>query len=114
MRRTDRSLSDRDDVDDLGRAPAITRRGTGRTDRSPGAQGNLGRRVRRPDPERCRDREYANPGDLAVNGFAQHLATSLRLHFRNRMALLYGYLFPVIYLGAFWVLYRYEKIPLLH
>src|SRR3954469_2289917 len=30
------------------------------------------------------------------------------------MALLYGYLFPVIYLGAFWVLYRYEKIPLLH
>lgn len=49
-----------------------------------------------------------------MNGFAQHLAISLRLHFRNRMALLYGYLFPVIYLGAFWVLYRYEKIPLLH
>lgn len=49
-----------------------------------------------------------------MNGFAQHLATSLRLHFRNRMALLYGYLFPVIYLGAFWVLYRYEKVPLLH
>jgi hypothetical protein len=49
-----------------------------------------------------------------MNGFTQHLATSLRLHFRNRMALLYGYLFPVIYLGAFWVLYRYEKVPLLH
>jgi ABC-type transport system involved in cytochrome c biogenesis permease component len=49
-----------------------------------------------------------------LNGFAQHLAASLRLHFRNRMALLYGYLFPVIYLGAFWVLYRYEKVPLLH
>ncbi|MEO7413064.1 MAG: ABC transporter permease [Opitutaceae bacterium] len=49
-----------------------------------------------------------------MNGFAQHLATSIRLHFRNRMALLYGYLFPVIYLGAFWVLYRYEKVPLLH
>ena len=49
-----------------------------------------------------------------MNGLTQHLATSLRLHFRNRMALLYGYLFPVIYLGAFWVLYRYEKIPLLN
>src|SRR3954462_12698514 len=49
-----------------------------------------------------------------MNGFAQHLTMSLRLHFRNRMALLYGYLFPVIYLGAFWVLYRYEKVPLLH
>ena len=49
-----------------------------------------------------------------MNGFAQHLAVSLRLHFRNRMALLYGYLFPVIYLAAFWVLYRYEKVPLLH
>ncbi len=38
---------------------------------------------------------------------------TLRLHFRNRTALLYGYLFPIIFLGAFWALYRYEKIPLL-
>ena len=45
-------------------------------------------------------------------GFARHLATSLRLHFRNRMALLYGYLFPSIFLGAFWVLYRWEPVPL--
>ncbi|MDA0991865.1 MAG: ABC transporter permease [Verrucomicrobia bacterium] len=43
----------------------------------------------------------------------QHLAISLRLHFRNRMALLYGYLFPLIFLVAFWVLYRHENIPLL-
>lgn len=49
-----------------------------------------------------------------MNAFFEHLASSLRLHFRNRMALLYGYLFPVIFLAAFWVLYRYEKIPLLH
>lgn len=42
-----------------------------------------------------------------------HLQISLRLHFRNRMALLYGYLFPLIFLVAFWVLYRHEKIPLL-
>jgi ABC-2 type transport system permease protein len=42
----------------------------------------------------------------------QHLGVSLRLHFRNRMALLYGYLFPLIFLVAFWVLYRHERIPL--
>jgi hypothetical protein len=48
-----------------------------------------------------------------MKGFAVHLGNSLRLHFRNRMALLYGYLFPLIFLGAFWVLYRYEKVPLL-
>ena len=29
------------------------------------------------------------------------------------MALIYGYLFPLIFLLAFWVLYRHEKIPLL-
>lgn len=38
---------------------------------------------------------------------------ALRLHFRNRMALLYGYLFPLIFLVAFWVLYRHESVPLL-
>jgi ABC-2 type transport system permease protein len=48
-----------------------------------------------------------------MNGLWQHLAISLRLHFRNRMALLYGYLFPLVFLAAFWVLYRHEKIPLL-
>ena len=48
-----------------------------------------------------------------MNGAAQHLIVSLRLHFRNRMALLYGYLFPLIFLIAFWVLYRHERIPLL-
>lgn len=48
-----------------------------------------------------------------MNALLQHLGLSLRLHFRNRMALLYGYLFPLIFLLAFWVLYRHEKIPLL-
>jgi ABC-type transport system involved in cytochrome c biogenesis permease component len=48
-----------------------------------------------------------------MNGLRQHLGLSLRLHFRNRMALLYGYLFPLIFLVAFWVLYRHEKIPLI-
>ena len=48
-----------------------------------------------------------------MNALLQHLGISLRLHFRNRMALLYGYLFPLIFLAAFWVLYRHEKVPLL-
>ena len=48
-----------------------------------------------------------------MNAVLAHLGISLRLHFRNKMALLYGYLFPLIFLLAFWVLYRYEKVPLL-
>jgi len=39
----------------------------------------------------------------------QQLHISLALHYRNKMALIYGYLFPLIFLVAFWVLYRYEK-----
>ncbi len=41
----------------------------------------------------------------------QHLALSLRLYFRNKMALIYGYLFPVMYFVAFWVLYRFDRLP---
>jgi ABC-2 type transport system permease protein len=48
-----------------------------------------------------------------MSGMRAHLAISLRLHFRNRMALIYGYLFPLIFLVAFWVLYRHERVPLL-
>src|SRR4029079_14002907 len=40
----------------------------------------------------------------------QQLRISLRLHFRNKMALIYGYLFPLIFLLAFWVLYRHERV----
>jgi len=40
------------------------------------------------------------------------LEIALRLHLRNKMALLYSYLFPTIFLVAFWVLYRFEQVPL--
>ena len=40
------------------------------------------------------------------------LEISLKLHARNKMALLYSYLFPTIFLVAFWVLYRFEQVPL--
>ncbi|MEO7273267.1 MAG: hypothetical protein ABI211_14815, partial [Vicinamibacterales bacterium] len=47
-----------------------------------------------------------------MNGLAYQLSVSLRLHFRNRMALIYSYIFPTIFLVAFWVLYRYETPPI--
>ena len=47
-----------------------------------------------------------------MQAFLQQFRVSLRLHFRNRMALIYGYLFPTIFLIAFWVLYRYDRVPL--
>ena len=42
----------------------------------------------------------------------KQLELTLRLHARNKMALLYSYLFPTIFLVAFWVLYRFEQVPL--
>ena len=47
-----------------------------------------------------------------MHAFLHQLRISLSLHFRNRMALIYGYLFPTIFLIAFWVLYRYDRVPL--
>jgi hypothetical protein len=47
-----------------------------------------------------------------VSGLLQQFAAGLRLHFRNRMALIYSYIFPTIFLVAFWVLYRHERVPL--
>ena len=47
-----------------------------------------------------------------MNALLGQLGISLRLHARNPMALLYGYLFPTIFLVAFWVLYRFEDVPL--
>lgn len=44
--------------------------------------------------------------------FAHQLRISLRLHYRNRMALIYSYAFPTIFLIVFWVLYRHETEPL--
>jgi ABC-2 type transport system permease protein len=47
-----------------------------------------------------------------MSALLHQLAISLRLHARNRMALIYGYLFPTIFLVSFWVLYRFEQVPL--
>ena len=47
-----------------------------------------------------------------MDAFLHQFRVSLTLHFRNRMALIYSYLFPTIFLIAFWVLYRYDRVPL--
>ena len=47
-----------------------------------------------------------------MNPFLQQLRLSLALHYRNKMALIYSYLFPLIFLLAFWVLYRHESVTL--
>ncbi|MGH7575768.1 MAG: ABC transporter permease, partial [Longimicrobiales bacterium] len=47
-----------------------------------------------------------------MNGLLVQLGITVRLHYRNRMALIYSYLFPTIFLLAFWVLYRHEPVPL--
>jgi ABC-2 type transport system permease protein len=47
-----------------------------------------------------------------TRGLGEQLAITVRLYFRNTMALVYGYAFPLIFLIAFWVLYRYDRVPL--
>lgn len=48
-----------------------------------------------------------------MKAYLTFLAVCLKLHFRNRMALIYGFLFPLIFLIAFWVLYRHDRVPLI-
>ncbi len=47
-----------------------------------------------------------------MNALLHLTAISLKLNFRNRMAILYGYLFPLIFLIAFWTIYRNDPVPL--
>lgn len=47
-----------------------------------------------------------------MNGLREQFASSLRLYFRNKMGMFYGYLFPAIFLLAFRVLYRAEPVPI--
>jgi ABC-2 type transport system permease protein len=47
-----------------------------------------------------------------MNALLHLTAVSLKLNFRNRMAILYGYLFPLIFLVAFWAVYRSDPVPL--
>src|SRR3954452_20854036 len=47
-----------------------------------------------------------------MNGLLHNLALTLRLNFRSRMAIIYGYVVPIFFLVAFAVFYRAAKPPL--
>jgi len=47
-----------------------------------------------------------------MNALLHLTAVSLKLNFRNRMAILYGYLFPLLFLVGFWSIYRNDPVPL--
>jgi hypothetical protein len=47
-----------------------------------------------------------------MSGLVHHALVSLKLNFRNKMAVIYGYLFPLIFLLAFWAIYRHDRVPL--
>ena len=54
----------------------------------------------------------SGPTNQRMDALLHQISISLRLHARNKMALIYSYLFPTIFLVAFWVLYRFEEVPL--
>lgn len=47
-----------------------------------------------------------------MRSFLYQVGLALRLNARNRMALIYGYLFPLLFLLAFWAIYRGDDPPL--
>ena len=47
-----------------------------------------------------------------MRAFAAHVGTGLRLNLRNRMALIYGYIFPLLFLLSFWIIYRHDPVPI--
>jgi ABC-2 type transport system permease protein len=49
-----------------------------------------------------------------LNGLIQHLTLTLRLNFRSKLTLIYGYLMPVLFLIAFASVFRAAKPPVVH
>src|SRR5690606_7792248 len=52
------------------------------------------------------------PPDRGMISGLQYASLTVRLNVRNRMALLYGYLFPLVFLLAFAIIYRHDPEPL--
>jgi ABC-2 type transport system permease protein len=49
-----------------------------------------------------------------ISGFLQHFLLTLRLNFKSKQPLIYGYLVPIFFLIAFGTVFRSGKPPLLH
>lgn len=47
-----------------------------------------------------------------VHGVAHQVRLGLALNLRNRTALIYGFLFPLVFLFSFWAIYRHDRVPL--
>ena len=47
-----------------------------------------------------------------IRGALRQCVVSMRLYFRNPLAMSYGYLFPTLFLAAYWGLYRFDRVPL--
>ena len=47
-----------------------------------------------------------------IRAIVRQCVVSMRLYFRNPLAMSYGYLFPTIFLAAYWGLYRFDRVPL--
>jgi ABC-2 type transport system permease protein len=47
-----------------------------------------------------------------MRGALRQCVVSMRLYFRNPLAMTYGYLFPTLFLAAYWSLYRFDRVPL--
>ena len=47
-----------------------------------------------------------------ISAILHHIGLGLRLNLRNPMAMIYGYLFPLIFLVAFWAIYRADRVPI--
>ena len=47
-----------------------------------------------------------------IRGALRQCVVSIRLYFRNPLAMSYGYLFPTLFLAAYWGLYRFDRVPL--
>ena len=47
-----------------------------------------------------------------IRAAIRQCVVNIRLYFRSPLALSYGYLFPTIFLIAYWALYRYDRVPL--
>ena len=49
-----------------------------------------------------------------MNGLLQHLTLTLKLNFRSKQALIYGYVVPIFFLLAFGSVFHNDKEPLVH
>ena len=49
-----------------------------------------------------------------MNGLFHHLPLTLRLNFRSRQPIIYGYLVPILFLIAFASVFRTTQPPLAH